>query len=102
MIGPHGTLEWRMPQQDWPPLYLRIIAGAARRPTLFPQFFPIPNPVLDFVRQGESQLDREHAHLPPMVGFVTKHVAQHFGADRPRLSPAVSAKLRDAAPAERF
>src|SRR5208337_1525530 len=46
---------------------------------------------------------REHTHLPAMVGFVSKHVAQHFHANRPRLSPAVSAKLLDAAPAtERF
>ena len=47
---------------------------------------------------------REHTHLPAMVGFVRKHVAQHFHANRPRRSPAVSAKLLDAAPttAERF
>ncbi len=47
---------------------------------------------------------REHTHLPAMVGFVRKHVAQHFRANRPRRSPAVSAKLLDAAPttAERF
>jgi hypothetical protein len=47
---------------------------------------------------------REHTHLPAVVGFVRKHVAQHFQANRPRPSPAVSAKLLDAAPAiaERF
>ena len=46
---------------------------------------------------------REHAHLPAMVGFVTKHVAEHFRANRPRPPPAVSAKLLDAAPTpERF
>jgi hypothetical protein len=47
---------------------------------------------------------REHTHLPAMVGFVRKHVAQHLRANRPRLGPAVSAKLLDAAPtiAERF
>jgi hypothetical protein len=47
---------------------------------------------------------REHAYLPAMVGFVRKHVAQHFRANRPRPSPTVSAKLLDAAPtiAERF
>ena len=39
---------------------------------------------------------REHAHLAAMVGFVRKHVAQHFHADRPRLSPAISSKLLDA------
>ena len=47
---------------------------------------------------------RQHAHLAAMVGFVSKHVAQHFRAGRPRPGPAVSAKLLDAAPtaAERF
>src|ERR1022692_1449589 len=40
---------------------------------------------------------REHTHLSAMVGFVRQHVAQHFRANRPRLSPAVSAKLLDAA-----
>ena len=83
---------------------LRIVAGAARRPALFPQLFPIPDPVRHLVRQWESELMREHTHLPAMVGFVRKHVAQHFQANRPRRSPAVSAKLLDAAPAtaERF
>jgi hypothetical protein len=39
-----------------------------------------------------------------MVSFVRKHVAQHLRANRPRPSPAVSAKLVDAAAttAERF
>jgi len=41
---------------------------------------------------------RQHTDLPAMVGFVRKHVAQHFHANRPRPSPAVSAKLLDAAP----
>ena len=47
---------------------------------------------------------REHAHLPAMVGFMRKHVAQHLGANRPRPSPAVSEKLLDATAgtAERF
>src|SRR3989441_5926333 len=83
---------------------LRIVAGTARRPALFPQLLPIPDPVGHLVRQRESELMREHAHLPAMVGFVTKHVAQHFQANRPRPSPAISAKLLDAAPttAERF
>jgi len=40
---------------------------------------------------------REHTNLPPMVGFVSQHVAQHFHANRPRPSPAVSQKLLDAA-----
>jgi len=46
----------------------------------------------------------EHTHLPAMVGFVRNHVAQHFRANWPRLSPAVSVKFLDAAPstAERF
>jgi len=42
---------------------------------------------------------RQHAHLPAMVSLVRKHVAQHFHANRPRASPAVSEKLLDAAPA---
>src|SRR6266853_1544503 len=47
---------------------------------------------------------REHAHLPAMVGFVGKHVAQHFRTSRPGPSPpAISEKLLDAAAtAERF
>src|SRR6266566_899448 len=85
---------------------LRIVAGAARRPALFPQLFPIPDPVRHLVRQRESELMREHTHLPAMVGFVRKHVAEHFHANRPRPSPAVPAKLLDAAfvltTAERF
>src|ERR1700687_4330907 len=83
---------------------LRIAAGAARRPALFPQLFPIPDPVRHLVRQRESELMREHTHLPAMVSFVRKHVAQHVEANRPRPSPAVSEKLLDAAPttAERF
>src|SRR5438876_3862594 len=82
---------------------LKIVAGAARRPALFPQLFPIPDPVRHLVRQRESELMREHTHLSAMVGFVRKHVAQHFQANRPRRSPAVSAKLLDAAPtAERI
>jgi hypothetical protein len=50
--------------------FLRVVAGAAGRPALFPQFFPIPDPVRHFVRQRESELMREHKHLPAMVGFV--------------------------------
>src|SRR5580658_8712239 len=84
--------------------FLRIVAGAARRPALFPQLFPIPDPVHDLVRQLESELMREHAHLPAMVGFMRKHVAQHFRANGPRASPAVSEKFPDApaTAAERF
>jgi hypothetical protein len=46
----------------------------------------------------------QHTHLPAMVGFARKHVAEHFQANRRRSSPAVSAKLLDTAPAtvERF
>jgi hypothetical protein len=40
---------------------------------------------------------RQHAHLSAMVGFVRKHVAEHFQANRPWLSPAVAVKLFDAA-----
>jgi len=47
---------------------------------------------------------REHTHLPAMVGFVRNHVAQHFRANRPGPTPAVSAKVLDATTtaAERF
>ena len=47
---------------------------------------------------------REHAHLPAMVGFMRKHVTEHFHTDRPGASPAVPAKLLDSAAtlAERF
>src|ERR1700704_6004722 len=47
---------------------------------------------------------REHTHLPAMVGFVAKHVGQHFRTSRPGPSPpAISEKLLDAAAAaERF
>src|SRR2546430_3067811 len=65
---------------------LRIVAGAARRPALFPQLFPIPDPGRHLGRQREFELMREHTHLPAMVGFVRKHVAQHFDANRPRPS----------------
>src|SRR6266436_317352 len=79
---------------------LRIKAGTARRPALFPQLFPIPDPVR--ILQRESELMPEHTHLPAMVGLVRKHVAQHSHAYRPRPGPAVSAKLLDATTAERF
>jgi hypothetical protein len=45
----------------------------------------------------------QHEHLPAMVGFVREHVAEHLRANWPRLSPAVSVKLLDAASSsERF
>jgi len=40
---------------------------------------------------------RKHAHLAAMVGFVRKHVAEHFRASRPGAGPAVSEKFLDAA-----
>src|ERR1700728_1690299 len=47
---------------------------------------------------------REHTHLAAMMGFVRKHVAQHFHAYWPRFTPAVPAKFFDTAArtAERF
>jgi len=47
---------------------------------------------------------REHTDLTTMMGFVSKHVAQHFHASRPRLRPAVPVELIHAALtiAERF
>jgi hypothetical protein len=46
---------------------------------------------------------REHTHLPAMVGFMRKHVTQHFRTNRPRPSPAVPSEPLDAATtAERF
>jgi hypothetical protein len=39
---------------------------------------------------------REQTHLPAMVSFMSNHVAQHFHANWPRPSPAVSAKFLDA------
>jgi hypothetical protein len=87
--------------------FWRDVAGSAGRPALFPKLFPIPDAVRHFAGQWESELMREHAYLPAMVGFVSKHVTEHLRANRPRLSPAVSVKLLDAAPrnsgaAERF
>ena len=79
---------------------IRIAGGRAE---IFPQFFPIPDAVGDFLRQRESKLMREHADLAAMVSFVSKHVAEHLRADRPRLGPAIAVKLFDtAAAAERF
>jgi hypothetical protein len=46
---------------------------------------------------------RQHTHLPAVMSFMSKHVAQHFRTNRPGLSPTISAKHLDAAPiAERF
>src|SRR5713101_7764766 len=111
-LGEHRPMQWRLVEQAAAetgrpvPLSdsLRSVAGAARRPALFPQLFPIPDPGCHLDRQRESELMREHTHLPAMVGFVRKHVAQHFRPNRPRPTPAVPAKLLDAAPrtAERF
>jgi len=81
-----------------------IVARAARRPALFPQLFPIPDPGRYLYRQWESHLMGQHTHLTAMVRFVRKHVAQHFHANRPRPTPAVSTKLLDTTPtiAKRF
>ena len=38
----------------------------------------------------------EHADLAAMVGFVGKHIAEHFRAWRPGRPPAIPAKLLDA------
>src|SRR5437899_10861467 len=83
---------------------LSIVAGPASRSALSPHLFPVPHPGSHLARQRESELMREHTHLPAMVGLVRKHVGQHFRSNRPSLSPAVSAKLLDAAPftSERF
>ena len=74
------------------------------RPALFPNLFPIPQPRRDRGCQPESELMREHAHLPAMVSFVRDHVTKHFYANRPGLTPAVATKFLDATavPAERF
>src|SRR5208283_42150 len=85
-----------------PSSVLRIGTDAARRPALFPQLFPIPDPARHLIRQRKSELMREHTHLSAMMGFVRNHVAQHFHANRPRLSPTVSEKLPNAATVERF
>ena len=46
---------------------------------------------------------RQHDNLPAMVSLMSQHVAQHLHAHRPGPSPAVSAKLPNAAiPAERL
>src|SRR5580704_6670703 len=76
---------------DW----LSVVAWAARRPALLEQLFPIPKTRRHLVRQRESELMREHTHLPAMVRFMRNHVAQHFDASRPRLGPAVAEKLFD-------
>lgn len=45
----------------------------------------------------------QHAYLPAMMRFVSKHVAQHLHPNRPRPTPAISAKHLDAPlTAERF
>ena len=79
------------------------MAGAGWRAGFLPEFFPIPEAGGDVDWQRESELMREHAYLPAMMGFVSQHVAQHFRANRPRRAPAVSAKFFNAAAiAKRF
>src|SRR5260370_42016140 len=80
-----------------PSLAKGILSRATRRPALFPQLFPIPEPGRHLGRQRESELMRQHRYPPAMVGFVRKHVAQHFHANRPRPTPAVSQTLLDPA-----
>jgi hypothetical protein len=75
------------------------MAGAVGGADLFPEFFPIPDAVGDGVGIGVSELMREHTHLAAVVGFVSEHVAEHFGADGPRRSPSVAVKFLDAAAA---
>ena len=46
---------------------------------------------------------RQHTYLPAMVGLMRQHVAEHFRASRPGLSPAISVKrLHAATTAKRF
>jgi len=46
---------------------------------------------------------RQHTYLPAMVCFVRHHIAEHFRASRPGLSPAISVKrLHPAITAKRF
>ena len=89
------STEQRTPD---PHLFFATVAGTTRRSTLSPKLFPIPDPVPHRMRQSESKLMREQAHLPAMMGLMSKHVAQHLHANRPRRSPAVSAKPLDTAP----
>ena len=57
------------------------------------QRFPTPEARRHLLRQRESELVREHAHLPAMMGFVGKHVGQHCDTDRPGWSPSVSSEV---------
>src|SRR5450631_62847 len=70
-------------------------ANAAGKTALSPQLFPIPQPGRHLVGEHESELMREHTHLPAMVGFVRNHVAYHLDTNRPGLRPAVSSKFND-------
>src|SRR5256885_13232090 len=82
---------------------LRTIAGTKGETCLLRKRLPIPHSRRHRTWQPESELVREHAHLPAMMSFVRKHVAQDFRTNRPRRGPAVSAKLRDpTVVAERF
>ena len=99
-----GRLRLSRPQSIAPRRSFRNRNRGCGCSAFFPQLLPIPHPGHHFGRQWEAKLMREHAHLPAMVGFMRKHVSQHFRANRPRPSLAVSVKLLDAAPptAERF
>jgi hypothetical protein len=74
---------------------LSIVSGTGGGSRSLSIAFPSSRSRTPPVRQWEAELMPEHTHLPTMVRFVRRHVA-HFQANRPRLSPAVSAKLLDA------
>ena len=83
---------------------LRSIAGATRRPRTLSTTFPNSRSRMPPRSTTGIRVDGP-AYTPARDGgFMREHVAQHFRANRPRPSPAVSAKLLDAAPtiAERF
>src|SRR5690242_12762173 len=41
---------------------------------------------------------QKHTHLPTMVSFVGKHIAEHFRSSRPRPRPPIPAKFLDPPP----
>src|ERR1039458_1400426 len=64
-----------------------------RESTLPPQLFPIPDAAGGLDRQWESELMRQHAYLPTMMGVMGNHIGEHGSARRPRLRPTVPAKV---------
>src|SRR4029077_18809237 len=104
-LSPSPSPEFHLRHSRGPHRSSRIgfSSRPARRPALPPNLLPIPYPRRHPNRQRKSQLMRQHTHLPAMVRFVTKHVANHFHASRPWQTPAVSAKLlHPALTAQRF